>query len=458
MKFGSGKRAIVLLLCIAMLANAEGMTAWARESVDPVQTQQTIEQPDTPAVVEDQEVTGQQDPSIKAPVVGEENTTGSDLAESKSELMKFLVIETSKVVAPAQQNVVVGLNEHSEKILSAKLTYKEKTSGKEKIVDATEITDEALVFQFGFTTEETGAYQISKITYKTEAADYYFDLALVGNAPEFGVNQDVSVEANGVILEPEQVAQQIQDSAALDTVITDTDGKALTKTEIQEAVEAASDATVVTGTDGIVGMNVDESNVQGISNTVLTNEAKEKMIPALKQLDTNVPMRAVPLASVSKPITIVLDPGHGGTDSGVARTYDGAMRTERDMVLKISQYCKAELEKYYNVQVYMTRTDNTSPLWDRKQRADYALSVGADILVSIHINSTGNTGTNEAASGSLVYVPNKNWKPEIALVGTNVANDILKCLSQLGLTNRGTIVKDSTDGSIYTDGSLTDYL
>lgn len=460
MKFGKGRKAIVLLLCFTMLMTSGGMTAWAREGENPIPMQQTIEQPDTPAVVEGQEVTEQKDPSVEAPAVGEEDTNGSDLAESKSELMKFLVIETSKVVAPAQQNVVVGLNEHSEKILSAKLTYKEKISGKEKIVDATEITEEALAFQFGFTSEETGAYQISKITYKTEAADYYFDLALVGNAPEFGVNQDVSVEANGVILEPEQVAQRMQNSAALDTVITDTDGKALTKTEIQEAVEAANEATVVTGPDGIVGMDVDKSDVQGISNTVLTNESKEKMIPALKQLDTNVPMRAVPLASVTKPVTIVLDPGHGDNantasgDPGAWREYDGVRIYERDLVLKIAQYCKQELEKYRNVNVYMTRTTNAPQPLSLQQRADYALSVGADVLVSIHLNAF----TNNSAHGALVFIPNKNWRPDIGVIGDAVGKEILSCLSSLGLSiSTGTVTKDSDNGGVYADGSTSDY-
>lgn len=53
-------------------------------------------------------------------------------------------------------------------------------------------------------------------------------------------------------------------------------------------------------------------------------------------------------------MTICLDPGHGGNDSGA--TAFGVK--ESDLTLKIAQYCIEELSKY-DVNVVMTRTTDT---------------------------------------------------------------------------------------------------
>ena len=57
--------------------------------------------------------------------------------------------------------------------------------------------------------------------------------------------------------------------------------------------------------------------------------------------------------------TFLIDPGHGqekGTDVGAVYTHDGVTVYERDINFKIATYLKAELEKYPNVKVYMTRS------------------------------------------------------------------------------------------------------
>ena len=71
----------------------------------------------------------------------------------------------------------------------------------------------------------------------------------------------------------------------------------------------------------------------------------------------------------------------------------------------------------------MTRTGDTYPggsggaSADLTNRVTYAKSVGADVLVSIHLNSTG-YGT---AHGAEVYYPNSSYRPEIGSEGQNLA-------------------------------------
>ena len=55
-----------------------------------------------------------------------------------------------------------------------------------------------------------------------------------------------------------------------------------------------------------------------------------------------------------KPLVLVLDPGHGGSQSGAARDYEKV--EEKDLNLKIAVYLNQELESYENTEVYLTRT------------------------------------------------------------------------------------------------------
>lgn len=81
-------------------------------------------------------------------------------------------------------------------------------------------------------------------------------------------------------------------------------------------------------------------------------------------------------------MVVVLDPGHDGTHGGSSA--NGFV--EAQLNLKIAQYCKAELEEYYGVTVYMTRDSASCPNGggDNKsclqRRADIARDMGANLL------------------------------------------------------------------------------
>ena len=59
----------------------------------------------------------------------------------------------------------------------------------------------------------------------------------------------------------------------------------------------------------------------------------------------------------------------------------------KNINFKVAQYCKAELEQYCGVTVYMTRTGDTNP--SLQERAQIAANYGANILVSIHQATPG---------------------------------------------------------------------
>ncbi len=84
--------------------------------------------------------------------------------------------------------------------------------------------------------------------------------------------------------------------------------------------------------------------------------------------------------------TIVIDPGHGGKDSGCR----GKFSMEKDLVLKISLKLGEYIEKNFpDVKVIYTRkTDVFIPLY---QRAKIANENEADLFISVHINANTST-------------------------------------------------------------------
>jgi N-acetylmuramoyl-L-alanine amidase len=78
--------------------------------------------------------------------------------------------------------------------------------------------------------------------------------------------------------------------------------------------------------------------------------------------------------------TIVVDPGHGGLDSGAIRS--GVM--EKDLNLAIALKLKAELEAR-GARVVMTRTTDTTV--SKETRVESTNQVCPDAFVSVHVNA-----------------------------------------------------------------------
>jgi N-acetylmuramoyl-L-alanine amidase len=87
--------------------------------------------------------------------------------------------------------------------------------------------------------------------------------------------------------------------------------------------------------------------------------------------------------------TIMIDPGHGGTDPGTI----GKMGTkEKDITLDIARRLKAHLARDDRTQVIMTREDDRSVLLDK--RVALAREAKADLFISIHLNYLPNQPVN----------------------------------------------------------------
>jgi N-acetylmuramoyl-L-alanine amidase len=92
--------------------------------------------------------------------------------------------------------------------------------------------------------------------------------------------------------------------------------------------------------------------------------------------------------------TIVLDPGHGGDETG-ARGTNGTL--EKDVVLAVARRLRAALEARLGVRVLLTRdADHAVPI---DERAALANNSKADLFISLHANAA----SRREASGAQVY-------------------------------------------------------
>jgi len=87
------------------------------------------------------------------------------------------------------------------------------------------------------------------------------------------------------------------------------------------------------------------------------------------------------------PLTVVLDPGHGGHDTGAIGP-SGLL--EKDVTLDLALRLRRLLQQRLGVRVLMTRTDDVFvPL---PERSAFANRVKADFLVSLHVNAANKRG------------------------------------------------------------------
>ncbi|WDP91421.1 MAG: N-acetylmuramoyl-L-alanine amidase [Desulfobacter sp.] len=82
--------------------------------------------------------------------------------------------------------------------------------------------------------------------------------------------------------------------------------------------------------------------------------------------------------------TIILDPGHGGSDTGLTTP---AGVKEKDITLELARLTAAELSDFFTVK--LTRDRTASVQSSPGQRAAFANQNHADLFISIHLHHAG---------------------------------------------------------------------
>lgn len=95
---------------------------------------------------------------------------------------------------------------------------------------------------------------------------------------------------------------------------------------------------------------------------------------------------------------VVIDAGHGGLDPGAVR---GGVQ-EKDVVLAVAKHVHAALEATGKFEVHMTRSDDVFVALD--ERVTFSEEKGAQLFISIHADSVGESEIAEAVRGAAVYM------------------------------------------------------
>lgn len=363
----------------------------------------TQEEPVVEETQTEEETTEEQVPTVEEETPTEENEVPVEKEEpvveeeqlGDSNMMEYFLVDNPVLSSQETENFVLSLN-NAEGYSDFKLTI-QKEDGSTFDLESTEQVDNLVKFSRVFSEEEKGQYSVTTLHYVYNGQSYYLNFSDLEMDVKFGVDQEY-------------------------------DGY---------------DAT-------LPGLTEDSISSEGIIEVTDVNKAEEEIVngvasqPAIMSVDEFS-------RHATGGMTICLDPGHGGSDSG-ANAF-GAK--ESDLTLKIAQYCKEELSKY-DVNVVMTRTTDTrlseEAAMDLKNRVEVAKKAGASYFISIHINSAANC----AAKGAEVYYPNTSGNKNLSSNGQNLAKAIQKQLTALGLYNRGIKIRNYTDGTTSYDPTSSD--
>jgi N-acetylmuramoyl-L-alanine amidase len=127
-----------------------------------------------------------------------------------------------------------------------------------------------------------------------------------------------------------------------------------------------------------------------------------------------------------KPV-VVIDPGHGGPDSGAIGT-NGIL--EKDVVLEIAKQCLQLNRSLFqdSLEIYLTRYTDT--LVSLGTRTRLAKVLGADAFVSIHCNQA----PNKKAQGFEIFLFHGQVDKKSNAIASNVAHYLQ---NKLGIYDRG---------------------
>lgn len=357
--------------------------------VEETQTEEETTEEQVPTVEEETPTEEEEVPVGKEEPVVEEEQLGD------SNMMEYFLVDNPVLSSGDTENFVLSLN-NAEGYSDFRLTI-QKEDGTTFDLESSEQVDNLVKFSRVFSEEEKGQYSVTTLHYIYNGQSYYLNFSELEMDVKFGVNQEY-------------------------------DGYDATLPDLTE----------------------DSISSEGIIEVTDVNKAEEEIVNGVASQPATMSVDEFSRHATGG-MTICLDPGHGGNDSGA--TAFGAK--ESDLTLKIAQYCKEELSKY-DVNVVMTRTTDTrlseEAAMDLKNRVEVAKKAGASYFISIHINSAANS----AAKGAEVYYPNTSGNKNLSSNGQALAKAIQSQLSALGLYDRGIKIRNYTDGTTSSNPNSSD--
>ena len=410
------KKIVAWAIALSLLITSLSTTAYAldNESTNSISGENTvIEENQTNEQAKDtdesidqslktQEVTADQNP----------DKTEESSSVEKPKALEYIYIDEQTINVPEEQNIMVAFADTELKLESATIHGHLDEDNTTFDIVSSKIVDNTVLFTKNYAdVTEVGTYKLDSISYQIQGQEQ--DISISLKDQEITAEYIVTTEA-----EKENVIETSENLPGVTVYSIDDEGNTVEQSSTTDSIEDSVETVLSV---------VDENSVENESGA-RTGRAKEKVIVICAGHDASHP---------------------GATGSGLK---------EEQLTFKVAQYCKAELEQYSGVKVYLDRNSvqcaypGQSSNYCLNQRVIDAAAKGASTFVDIHFNKA-----NGAAKGAEIYVPNNSYSSAIHQDGVSLGNNILAQLSALGLYNRGTKVKDCTTNDRDPNGILEDY-
>ena len=232
----------------------------------------------------------------------EENSSVNEEEKTVNKVIDYVYVESADVKRGDTENIAISLLNRETVADNAELTIRD-SNDKEIVWEITKYQDGIFLFSKQVSLD-LGTYKLQTLTYYSGEEKYSVDLQGEGIEGDFSV-----VEAND-----ESENQTVETSVQ----VMDDDGNLQEVSSISEGIALAQE---------------------------YSEDSAEQQVQGRKAQNGNT--------------VIVLDPGHDNTHTGAA--YDGI--NEEKYTLQIAKACRAVLEQYSGVEVYLTVEENGNTRW-----------------------------------------------------------------------------------------------
>ena len=319
---------------------------------------ETVDEDSAPAESGEAEETQPQNDAEESAAETDEQSQEDSVIEKNANEINYVFVESPYLETPGTERIAVSYGDGSETVSDATLTVRDD-AGQETVWELSVSAGQVYLFTYDFSDESsTGTYEVVSLNVTDDEGSRNILLSDSGMEACFGVNEEYS----GI------------------EELTPLDADAAEEAAAEESAEV--EATVA---------EIDPENIEGTTEQIVNAlENAESQTGSVSDIAANVAAFSASAArSAAEPrangrnIVIALDPGHDSIHAGAS---SGGLK-EEVLTLKIAQYCKAELEKYAGVTVYMTRTtaacpypNNSSSGGDIGDRVIAAAKAGADMV------------------------------------------------------------------------------
>ena len=342
----------------------------------------------------------------------DEGSAGSDAASADLSHVEYVYVDRQVVAAGEQQDIAVGLKGLDGGVASAELELR-ASDGRTVKASAASVSGSAALFTFSFPdADQAASYSVVRVSYRLDGSSEVRGIDLSADQ-DAGCSFDVVTQDTASVLEA-------SDDDGVSAMVIDQDGSLQAADSVEDALSKAD------------AQGVSESNDEATAPSISQGKGRSAVVRTREDY-----------------LVVAIDSGHGSYDSGAVA--NGVV--EKDVNWSIANHFKDELTTYTGVTPFLTTSGEEPGL---QARVDRAVAVGADVFVSVHVNSAG-----ASASGAEVWVPrNGSMNNETHTIGQSLGEKIENQLVSLGLHGRGVFTKDypqGSSGSTYADGSVADY-